>query len=105
LLKPEFGTEPAPEPEARGLSSSVETAEEDEPALPEVEAFEVAAFELVFERLVLVGVGIGFVPVESLLLFAGVLEAEPAPELEGVLLFPLWLEVGPAGCVVGCVAD
>lgn len=87
------------------MSSSVETAEEDEPALPEVEAFEVAAFELVFERLVLVGVGIGFVPVESLLLFAGVLEAEPAPELEGVLLFPLWLEVGPAGCVVGCVAD
>ena len=87
------------------MSSSVDTAEEDEPALPEVEAFEVAAFELVFERLVLVGVGIGFVPVESLLLFAGVLEAEPAPELEGVLLFPLWLEVGPAGCVVGCVAD
>jgi hypothetical protein len=100
LLKPELGTEPALEPEARGLSSSVETAEEDEPAV-----LDVAAFELVFERLVLVGVGIGFVPVESLLLFAGVLEAEPAPELEGVLLFPFWLEVGPAGCVVDCVAD
>lgn len=105
MLKPEFGTEPAPGPEARGLSSSVETAEDDEPALPEVEAVEAEAFGLVLERLVLVGVGIGFVPVESLLLFAGVLEAEPAPELEGVLLFPFWLVVGPVGCVVGCVAD
>ena len=87
------------------MSSSVETAEDDEPALPEVEAVEAEAFGLVLERLVLVGVGIGFVPVESLLLFAGVLEAEPAPELEGVLLFPFWLVVGPVGCVVGCVAD
>jgi len=79
------------------LSSSVETAEEDVPVAPAV--LDVATFELAFERLVLVGVGIGFVPVESLLLFAGVLEAEPAPELEGPLLFPFWLEIRPVDCV------